>query len=153
METERRGGDMVARYKTYIAICLMMLMSLTCLRIDNTSDLFDVSIASLEYSNSVASTEAEVISVNREYSSIETQDYINANASTRLFTSLYRRSQNHIRNYERNKVTMTVLDMISKVALFSFIMILFAASGTGLSMPFQCLLYYIHNMDGKKRIA
>lgn len=144
---------MVNRYKAYIAICLMIVMSFVCLRVDNTNDLFTVSTTSTEYSNSAVSTGVGVLSVNKGYSHIATQDYINANGSTRVSTSLYRRSQNHIRNFERNEVTMTILGGISKVALFSFIMILFAASGTGLSMPFQCLLYYIHNKDGKKKIA
>ncbi len=144
---------MTKKCKMIMTICLIIMMSLTCMRIDNTSDFFDLSAASLGYTNSVVLTQTDTLDVNRRYSRIEQQDYLYAQGATRVSTSLSRRSQNHIRSFERNEVIVAVLGILSKVVLFSFFMILFATSGTRLSMPFQCLLYYIHNMDGKKKIA
>lgn len=146
-------NNMAKRFQTMILFCLIFLMSLSCVHIDNTSDLSPASMSASGYTNASVLVESETYQVNRGYSRIEQQDYWSNNNSTRLSTSLFKRSQNTYRNNERNEITIAILDVVSKVVLFSFIMILFATGGTGLSMPFRCLLLYIHSMDGKKRIA
>lgn len=146
-------NNMAKRFQTMILFCLIFLMSLSCVHIDNTSDLSPASMGASGYTNASVLVESETYQVNRGYSRIEQQDYWSNNNSTRLSTSLFKRSQNTYRNNERNEITIAILDVVSKVVLFSFIMILFATGGTGLSMPFRCLLLYIHSMDGKKRIV
>lgn len=140
------------RCKTVLAITLMILLALSCFRIDNIGDVFAFPTASLNHENAFVMTTAETFEVNRGYSRIEQQDYLNATNSTRLSSTLFRRFQNADRSRERHEMSVTILDVVSKVVLFSFIMILFAANHVRLSMPFQCLLYYIHDMDGKKKI-
>lgn len=144
---------MAKRFQAIITFCMILLLALSCVQIDNTSDLFVPSTVSSSYTNMGVMADFETYNVNRGYSRIEQQDYWSANQSTRLSTTLFKRSQGNSRSYEKNELTITSLDVVSKVVLFSFIMILFAAGGSGLSMPFRCLLYYIQDMDGKKRIA
>lgn len=144
---------MAKRMQTIILICLAFLMTLSCVHVDNTSNLFAPSTDPSCYTASAVMADSETINVSREYSRFEQQDYLSANQSARLSTALFKRSQANFRSHERHELTIAILDVVSKVVLFSFIMILFAAGGAGLSMPFRCLLSYIHGMDGKKRIA
>lgn len=144
---------MAKRLQTFIIFCLIVLMSLSCVHIDNTSDLIVDSTMSSSYSEISSMVESETYQVNRGYSCIEQQDYWSNNSAARLSTVLFKRSQSSLRHHERYEIVMAILDVVSKVALFSFIMILCATGGTGLSMPFRCLLYYIQDMDGKKKIA
>ncbi len=144
---------MTKRFQTIVLFCLVFLMSLSCVQIDNTNDISPVSAGVSGYTNAFVLVESEIYNANRDYSSIEQQDYWNNNSATRLFTSVFKRSSNTHRNHERKEITIAILGILSKLVLFAFIMILFATGGAGLSMPFRCLLLYIHNMDGKKRIA
>lgn len=144
---------MTKRFQTVITFCMIMLMSLSCVQIDNTSDLFISSAISINATNASWMVGSETYNANRGCSRIEQQDYWNHNQSACLSMSLFQRSQGTFRNNGRNEITIAILDIVSKVVLFSFIMILYATGGAGLSMPFRCLLSYIHGMDGKKKIA
>ncbi|MBQ9983329.1 MAG: hypothetical protein IJP29_01935 [Lachnospiraceae bacterium] len=93
-----------------------------------------------------------VYEVSRGYSNVTRQDYLTSSPITRIATT-FKRSQNNYRHYPGQGVLTAILEEVSKIVLFSFIMILFATGKAGLSMSFQCLLYYIQNTDGKKRIA
>ncbi len=144
---------MQKRLRLIVIFCMIVLTTFSCVRIDNTSDVMISSTDSFVYSDGAVMLDSSSYARNDGYSHIHQQDYWCSNHSTRLATTLFKRSQLSCRNYEKNELTYAILDLVSKVVLFSFIMILFATSGTGLSMPFQCLLYYIQDKDGKKRIA
>ncbi len=144
---------MAKRLQTIILFCLICLMTVSCVHIDNTSDFFMPSTTPSSYTATAVDTLSDTIYASRGYSRFEQQDYLSDNQSARLSTALFKRSQTNFRSHERHELAIAILDIISKVVLFSFIMILCATGGTGLSMPFRCLLSYIHGMDGKKRIA
>ncbi len=144
---------MAKRLQTIITICMILLMTLSCVHIDNTSNLVVPSANSSSYMAMEIAVDSETINVSRGYSRYEQQDYLSANQSARLSTVLFKRSQANHRSHERHELAIAILDVVSKVVLFSFIMILCATGCAGLSMPFRCLLSYIHGMDGKKRIA
>lgn len=145
--------DMAKRLQTIVLFCIIWLMTLSCVHVDNTRDLFMPSTCSLDYTITVGTVDSETIDVSRGCSRVEQQDYLSANQSARLSTTLFKRSQTNYKSHQRQELTIAILDVVSKVVLFSFIMILCATGCAGLSMPFRCLLSYIHGMDGKKRIA
>lgn len=91
-----------------------------------------------------------VYEVSRSCSNVVQQYYMTARPTTRI-VSAFKRFQTNCRYHQ--EAVVAILEDLSKVAVFSFIMILFATGKAGLSMPFQCLLCYIQNTDGKKRIA
>ena len=144
---------MAKRYQILFSLCLIVIMSLSTMRIDNTVDALSAFTRLSQEFQISALVENGSYEVNRGYSSIEKPDYLSENPSARLSSTFYKRSQNFCRNSERHKVSVATLDVIFKVVLFSIVMILIATGGVGLSMPFRCLLYYIHGMDGKKKIA
>ena len=144
---------MTKRMQPIFAICLLLVMSLSGLRVDNSMDSLSYSGNPSGYSDTSVLVEAAAYNVNDGYSRIEQQDFLSVNTSTRLSTSMFKRSQIVHRNQEKQEVSIAALEVSYKVVLFSIVMILFAAGGAGLSMPFRCLLYFIHNTDGKKRIA
>lgn len=144
---------MAKRLQTIILFSLIWLMTMSCVHVDNTSNFFVPSTHSIDYTATAVIADSETYSVDRGCSRFEQQDYLSANQATGLAKSLFKRSQANFKSHERQELTIAILDIVSKVVLFSFIMILCAAGGTGLSMPFRCLLSYIHSMDGKKRIA
>lgn len=144
---------MVKKYQKYIIIWFAILMVLSCVQIDNTSNLFASFALSSDYVGTSVMVDSESYNMNREYSQVEPQDYWSNNNSTRVSVSLFKCSQGSYRSHGRSEIMIAILDVVSKVVLYSFIMILFATGATRLSMPFQCLLYYIQSMDGKKRIA
>lgn len=140
-------------YRMIITVLALLVMVVSGIRIDNSSDVF-VSDADFSYVSDASSMlKAESYEVNRRYSQIEQPSCWNGHGSARLSSSLFRRSQTLERSHERYEMSIATLDSIFKVVLFSIIMILFAAGGTGLSVPIRCLLCYIHEVDGKKRIA
>lgn len=141
---------MVKKYQTVVTICLIMLMALSCLRIDNTSNY---STTSFTHTISIDEVASSILDVNTGCSRIEQEDYLNTSTSTYLLTSLYRRSLNNYRSYERQEVNVAVLDFVSKIVSFLIAMTLCATGSAGLSTPFRCLLYYIQDMDGKKKVA
>ena len=136
---------MTKRYQILCSVCLIIIMFVSVMRIDNAMDSWSTFT---RLSNEVDSLFLT------EYSSYEIKpDYLSENPSARLSSTFFKRSQNFSRGYERYEVSVATLDMIFKVVLFSIVMILIATGGAGLSMPFRCLLCYIHRQDGKKRIA
>ncbi len=141
------------RLRSMVICCMILLTFFTCFRIDNTSNFVISTTDSFANIHSSVMMDSTTYASNDGYSQIQQQDYWRASHSTRMSTTMFKRSQLSCRNNDKNALVYVVLDIVSKVILFSFIMILFATSGTGLSMPFQCLLFYIQNEDGKKRIA
>ena len=141
---------MIKRFRTIIIIGLIALMSLSCIQVDNTSDTFNTSTAVIDKFETFVVVDSTTYNVNRGASSIEQQDYWNNNTSARLSTSFFERSQRVYRSYGKDRFIIAVLDAVSRMALFSIVMILLATGCAGLSMPFRCLLFYIHNKDGKK---
>lgn len=140
-------------YRMILTVLALLVMTVSGININNSNDMF-VSVADFScVSDNSLMMDAESYEVNRRYSQIEQQNYWNGHSSARFSTSLIRRSQVLSRGLARQKMSIATLDSRFKVVLFSIIMILFAAGGTGLSMPIRCLLCYIHGVDGKKRIA
>lgn len=150
---EGKDADMKKTYQIIITILMLLVVSVSSVHIDNSGDMLGSLVAFSGVSEDSVIMDTESYEVNRRYSQIEQQDYWNGNSSTRFSTSLSRRSQILSRSYVKQGMSISVLDIIFKVVLFSIIMILFASGGTGLSMPIRCLLCYIHGLDGKKRIA
>ncbi|MBE5940939.1 MAG: hypothetical protein E7264_00220 [Lachnospiraceae bacterium] len=144
---------MEKRLQSALIMFMIVLTVFTCIRIDNTSDIIVPATESYAHTDMAVMVDSASYAMNDGYNQIQQQDYWASTPSTRLATTLFKRAQVTYKNYEKNGLTIAVLDLVSKVVLFSFIMILFAASGTGLSMPFRCLLYYIQDKDGKKKIA
>lgn len=141
------------KIQSVITMLVVVLMFLSCIRIDNTGSIFGHTAASFTTDMTSDEIESETLAVNRGCSHIEQQDYLNASNVTSISSSFLRRSQSFFRNHERHELLEVVLDVISKVVMSAMVMLLVAAGGAGLSMPYRCLLYYIQDMDGKKRIA
>lgn len=140
-------------YQMILTVLALLVMVVSGIHIDNSGDVF-VSDADFSYvSDASLMLKAESYEVNRRYSQIEQPSCWNGHSSARLSSSFFRRSQTLERSHKRHEMSIVTLDSIFRVVLFSIIMILFAAGGTGLSMPIRCLLCYIHGVDGKKRIA
>ena len=150
---EGKDADMKKAYRMILTVLALFVMAVSGINIDNSNDML---VSSADFScvlDDSLMLEAESYEVNRRYSQIEQLNCWNGHSSARISTSLIRRSQVLSRGLARQKMSIATLDSIFKVVLFSIIMILFAAGGTGLSMPIRCLLCYIHEVDGKKRIA
>lgn len=144
---------MKKRYQIIITVLVLFVMTISGVHINNMNNVFASSTHfSCVLEDSVL-IDAGSYEVNKGYSRIEKQDCWNGHSSTRFSASLFRRSQILHRGHERQEMSISTLDITFKVVFFSIVMILFAAGGTGLSMPFRCLLCYIHGLDGKKRIA
>lgn len=138
--------------RIHITICLIVLMILSCVRIDNANSMIPSSVIPSDYEVTSVRTDSEICTTARAYSHIELPDYWMDISSNRVIT-LLRRPQGMYRTYERREIAYTVFEVLSKVVLYSFIMILFSTGGIGLSMPIRCLLLYIHSEDGKKKVA
>lgn len=136
-----------------LTICLLVVLTISGIQVDNYADTFTCSTELSGSDDASVMVETGNYGINRGYSCIEQQDYWTVNGSTRVSSLLYKRSQNGVRSHARNNVIVAAFDTCRKAVMFSIVMILFATGSAGLSMPFRCLLYYIHNMDGKKRIA
>lgn len=143
---------MVKKMQTIITFWIILMLVLSCVQINNAIGVSIPSTASLNYTNIAVVVDSEKHNL-RGYSYIEQQDFWSSNQSTCLSMSMLKRTYTSFRNHERHEWVLTISDVISKVVLFSFIMFLCATGGAGLSMPFRCLLSYIHGMDGKKKIA
>lgn len=144
---------MTKRYQIIITLLAMFVVSISGIHI-NDSNAMSLSAVHLscESEDSVM-MDAGSYNVNSEYSRINRQKYWNTNSFTHLSASFFRRSQTFHKGHERIEVSVVTLDTVFRVFFFSIVMILFATGGAGMSMPFRCLLCYIHGMDGKKKIA
>lgn len=144
---------MKEKYQIIITVLILFVMTVSGMHMNNMNDVFvSATLFSCVSEDSVL-VDAESYEVNKGYSRIEKQDCWNGHSFTRFATSLFRCTQMLHRSYERQEMPVATLDITFKVVFFSIAMILFAAGGAGLSMPFRCLLYYVHELDGKKRIA
>lgn len=140
-------------YQIIVTVLAIFVMVVSGIHINNMNNVFASSVRLSCISEDLVLIDTGSYEVNKGYSRIEKLDYWNSQSLTRFSTSLFRRSQALHRGQERQEMSIVTLDITFKVVFLSIVMILFATGGAGLSMPFRCLLCYIHGLDGKKRIA
>lgn len=144
---------MKKKYQISITVLILFVVTVSGIHINNRNDIFVSTTHPFRVSEDSVLIDAGSYEVYKGYSRIEKQDCWNGQGFTCFATSLFRRSQILHRGYERQEMSVTTLDITFKVVFFSIAMFLFVIGGIGLSTPFRCLLCYVHELDGKKRIA
>ncbi len=144
---------MAKRFQMCITVCLLIVLMLSNIQVDNTSDLSSCYAGGFDLQTVSALEERASYGTSKGYSHIEQQDYWNVNAFVYVTANFYKRSQSVCRTYGKQCMTVTTRNICCNAKLFLMTIILFAAGSARISMPFQCLLHYIQNTDGKKRIA